>query len=65
MLAAGFTGWRDELGAAWEEDGVLWGMAWARCVEPVLVRDEATGEALPEVIIVWRSRPEAGESARI
>jgi GNAT superfamily N-acetyltransferase len=35
----------------WEENGGLRGAAWARHVEPVLVRDEATGEPLPEVII--------------
>jgi GNAT superfamily N-acetyltransferase len=44
-------GWGDELGITWEENGVLRGAVWARRVEPVLVRDEANGEALPELII--------------
>jgi GNAT superfamily N-acetyltransferase len=44
-------GWGDELGVAWEENGVLGGVAWARRVMPILVRDDATGDALPEVII--------------
>ncbi len=44
--------WDDELemGVGWEEGGELLGAAWARRVEPVLVRD-VTGEPLPEIII--------------
>ncbi len=44
-------GWGDELGVGWEEGGELRGAVWARPVEPVLVCDESTGRALPEVIV--------------
>ncbi len=44
-------GWGDELGVGWEEEGELRGAAWPRAVEPVLVRDETTGEPLQEVIV--------------
>jgi GNAT superfamily N-acetyltransferase len=43
--------WGEELGVGWEEDGELIGAAWARHVEPVIARDEATGEPLAEVIV--------------
>jgi len=43
--------WGEELGVGWDENGELRGAAWARRTEPGLVCDEATGEALPEVII--------------
>jgi ribosomal protein S18 acetylase RimI-like enzyme len=43
-------GWGDELGVLWESDGRVVGAAWARVVDPVLVRDD-TGRAVPEVII--------------
>jgi hypothetical protein len=43
--------WGDELGVGWEENGELLAAAWARQVEPVLARDQKTGEPLHEVII--------------
>jgi GNAT superfamily N-acetyltransferase len=43
--------WDDELGVGWDANGTLIGAAWARRVSPVLVRDEETGQALPEVIM--------------
>lgn len=39
-----------ELGVCWEEHDQLVGAAWARRVEPVLVR-AALGQAVPEVLI--------------
>ncbi|HEV2768877.1 MAG TPA: GNAT family N-acetyltransferase [Solirubrobacteraceae bacterium] len=45
------VGWDEELGIGWEHEGQLVAAAWARPVEPVLARDEATGEPLDEVII--------------
>jgi GNAT superfamily N-acetyltransferase len=48
--------WGDELGVGWEEDGELVGAAWARKVEPVVVRDAATGQQLPEVVVSLTDR---------
>ena len=42
--------WSDELGVVWEREGRVVGAAWARVVDPVLVRD-ASGQAIPEAII--------------
>lgn len=44
-------GWGNELGMGWEEAGELVGAAWARRVEPAIVRAPATGEPLPELVI--------------
>jgi mycothiol synthase len=51
LVARWLDGSGDELGVGWEDNGILIGAAWARHGEPVLVRDEATGEPLAEVII--------------
>jgi GNAT superfamily N-acetyltransferase len=59
-------GWGDELGVGWEEDGELIGAAWARRVEPVIARDDATGEPLPEAIVsVVEARRGAGLGRRL
>jgi ribosomal protein S18 acetylase RimI-like enzyme len=50
-VARWLDGWVDGLGVGCEDNGVLVGAAWARHGEPVLVRDETTGEPLAEVII--------------
>ena len=39
-----------EPGVCWEEYERVWGAAWARRVEPVLVRSRV-GQAIPEVVI--------------
>ena len=39
-----------ELGVCWEEDDQVVGAAWARGVEPILVRS-ALGQPVPEVLI--------------
>lgn len=59
-------GWGDEIGVGREENGELLGAVWARHVEPVLVRDEVTGEPLPEVIVgVDESERGAGIGRRL
>ena len=51
----------DELGVAWEEDGVVVGAAWARRVEPAVA-----GAPLPEAIVaVAESARGAGVGRRL
>ncbi len=60
------VGWGEELGVGWEHEGQLLAAAWVRPVEPVLARDEATGEPLDEVIIaVAEQARDAGLGRRL